>query len=97
TTRAEREKTRKLEAKKREKRLLPILCSVAALTAAQTNSAIPPRPMRTSILTGQRWVRELQRGHPTRFQEQMGVTKVVYYRLLLDLQIRCGLRDGKYV
>jgi hypothetical protein len=43
------------------------------------------QPMHTSILTGQRWLEELLNGHPTRFYNQLGMKKLVFCRLLLEL------------
>jgi hypothetical protein len=55
------------------------------------------QPMHTSILTGQRWLEELLNGHPTRFYNQLGMKKLVFCRLLLELRVKSGLHDTKHV
>ena len=56
-----------------------------------------PRPLHTSILTGIGWVTELQYGHPDRFRRQMGMSKILFRKLLRDLQVSTGLQDSKYI
>ena len=56
-----------------------------------------PRPIHTSILTGIGWVKELQSGHPDRFRHQMGMSKLLFQKLLRELQAWTGLRDSRYV
>jgi hypothetical protein len=60
-------------------------------------SCSKPRPIHTSILTGIGWVTELQSGHPERFQHQMGMSKLLFQKLLRELQAVTGLQDSKYV
>ncbi|KAG7088644.1 hypothetical protein E1B28_012616 [Marasmius oreades] len=85
--------------KQKRKKLgaLALICASAAYVAITGHPAKEPVPMYTSILTGQCWLDELLKGHPLRFQQQLGVTKEVFCQLLLELQLFYSLTDSKYV
>ncbi|ESK95655.1 transposon en spm sub-class, partial [Moniliophthora roreri MCA 2997] len=51
----------------------------------------------TSILTGEAWLNELLNGHSQHFQEQLGMTKYVFRKLLQELQTHSGLEDRKHI
>lgn len=68
---------------------------VAALVTVATTST-PKTPVRTSILTGQRWLAELY-ASPVRMYEQLGMAKYVFRQLCTELQLQHGLSDSKYV
>jgi hypothetical protein len=56
-----------------------------------------PIPMRTSLLSGQMWLDELQAGHPERFSEQFGMSKHTFHLLSCELKLHSGLRNRRYV
>ena len=68
--------------------------AVAALVTVATST--PKTSVRTSILTGQRWLAELY-ASPVRMYEQLGMAKHVFRKLCAELQLQHGLSDGKYV
>lgn len=74
-----------------------IATAAAAAATMATSDTCVPQPKRTSILTGQRWINELLKGHPDRFHEQIGMRKHVFRLLLNELQLYHGLQDSKYV
>ena len=51
----------------------------------------------TLILTSIGWVTELQTGHPNRFHQQLGMSKVLFRKLLQELQVSTDLQDSKHV
>ena len=83
----------------RRRRNLAVIGAVlaAATVVTMSRSVSDPIPMRTSMLTGRLWLNELLEGHPTRFQEQMGMVHHVFHQLSNELQMHCGLSDTKYV
>ena len=83
----------------RRRRNLAVIGAVlaAATVVTMSHSVSDPIPMRTSMLTGWLWLNELLEGHPTRFQEQMGMAHHVFCQLSNELQMHCGLSDAKYV
>ncbi|KIK79526.1 hypothetical protein PAXRUDRAFT_40826, partial [Paxillus rubicundulus Ve08.2h10] len=56
-----------------------------------------PRPVHTSILTGQGWLNELLTGHPVRFYNMMGMDQYVFRKLSCELQLYAGLSNSKHV
>ncbi|KAF8222660.1 hypothetical protein L208DRAFT_1156299, partial [Tricholoma matsutake] len=58
----------------------------AATVVTSFHTAQDLIPMRTSMLTGHLWLDELLEGHPTRFQEQMGMAHHVFHQLSNELQ-----------
>jgi len=82
---------------------LPPKEKISAITAVLGASSVimsgnrDKQPMHTSILTGQRWLEELLNGHSTRFYNQLGMKKHVFCKLLLELQVKSGLRDTRNV
>jgi hypothetical protein len=92
----------RLDALQRQKDLLRKK-KISAITAVLGASSVimsgnrDKQPMHTSILTGQRWLEELLNGHSTRFYNQLGMKKHVFCRLLLELQVKSGLRDTRNV
>ncbi len=71
--------------------------ALAAVVSIRTLETPDPTPMRTSILTGRLWLKELREGHPGHFYEQFGMSKGTFQKLKADLQQHYGLRDSKYV
>ena len=67
------------------------LASLAAFLAIIPQNILtsPPVPMRTSILSGQMWFDELMAGHPGRFHEQFGMSKVTIRSDFFPSQIFC--------
>ncbi|KAH7918692.1 hypothetical protein BV22DRAFT_1024176 [Leucogyrophana mollusca] len=55
------------------------MCLVAAgAIAAHILSFVDPKPMHTSILSGQKWLNELLTGHPDHFYRSIGMSHVVF-------------------
>ncbi|KAF8995338.1 hypothetical protein BDZ89DRAFT_908856, partial [Hymenopellis radicata] len=54
-------------------------------------------PKRTSILTGERWLRELLAGNDDRFSEQFGMGKETFRILLKELSAIYGFKRSRYV
>ncbi|KAF8240203.1 hypothetical protein L208DRAFT_1233970, partial [Tricholoma matsutake] len=69
----------------------------AVAAAAFTSRHLDKEVMHTSRLTGQDWIKELLEGHAKRFHQQMGMNKLVFWKLLHDLQGCCGLRATRHV
>ncbi|KIL55162.1 hypothetical protein M378DRAFT_91309 [Amanita muscaria Koide BX008] len=68
----------------------------AATVVTHVQSLPDPIPIRTSILTGQMWLDELlESPNPTRFREQMGMTRHVFRKLSYELQTYSGLANSK--
>ena len=74
--------------------IIAAAASAAAIVATQVRPA--PVPVRTSVLTGRMWVKELLES-PVRMHEQLGVPRHVFEKLLDELQSAHGLADGKYI
>ncbi|KAF8487496.1 hypothetical protein DFH94DRAFT_612231, partial [Russula ochroleuca] len=82
----------------RQRRAAVLGVAAAAIAASIYFSHIPvPRPMRTSILTGQLWLDELLQGHPKHFHEQMGMSWHIFRRLSHELQSYSGLKNSRHV
>jgi hypothetical protein len=97
TTRKDKQTARR-SSDRRRKKLAAIGAVLAAASVVTDSRSVPdPIPMRTSVLTGQLWLDELLEGHPTRFQEQMGMAHHVFHQLSNELQTYCGLSNTKYV
>jgi hypothetical protein len=98
-TSARKEHISKKSSLKSKKKIIGFVATAAsaAIVSISTLGARVPRPKHTSILTGQRWINELLKGHPDRFHEQIGMRKHVFRRLLKELQLYHGLQDSKYV
>jgi hypothetical protein len=80
------------------KKVAAVGVALAAIAASVYVDKIRvPRPLRTSILTGQLWLCELLQGHPTCFHEQMGMSQHVFQKLSFELQLYNGLKNSKYV
>ncbi|KAJ7749425.1 hypothetical protein B0H16DRAFT_1319246, partial [Mycena metata] len=96
---AHRRAKKRQELEQRRRRLLvaSLVFTVIAFTATLNLDLPDPTPMHTSILTGQRWLMELIRGHDGRFKNQLGIAKHVFFRLSFELQTTCGLRSTKNV
>jgi len=69
--------------------------AVAAFISVATTST-PKTPIRTSILTGQRWLTELYSSSVC-MHEQLGMAKHVFRKLCIELKLQHGLSDSKYV
>ena len=69
--------------------------AVAALITVAATSTLNT-PIRTSILTGQRWLAELY-SSPVRMYEQLGMAKHVFRKLCAELKLQHGLSDSKYI
>src|ERR1700678_2112787 len=81
-----------------QKGLLQGTIFAVAVTATLVTIATstPKTSVRTSILTGQRWLAELY-ASPVRMYEWLGMAKHVFRKLCAELQLQHGLLDGKYV
>jgi hypothetical protein len=83
---------------RRQRSLTVIGAVLAAATVVTSFHAMQdPILMRMLMLTGHLWLDELLEGHPTQFQEQMGMAHHVLHQLSNELQTLCGLSDSKYV
>ncbi|KAJ3753913.1 hypothetical protein EV360DRAFT_21608, partial [Lentinula raphanica] len=75
--------------------------ALSAATAAALATIVAPqldkRPKLTSILTSQKWIQELLCGHPGRFHEQFGMSKLVFLRLLRELMSTGYLHNTRQV
>jgi hypothetical protein len=70
-----------------------VVAAIALVVASLEQHLIKPRQcVRTSILTGRRYLNELLNGHPRRFQEVLFMKKDTFQRLCLLLS-GVGLRD----
>ncbi|KAJ7593606.1 hypothetical protein C8J56DRAFT_716380, partial [Mycena floridula] len=54
-------------------------------------------PMHTSVLTGEAWLQELLNGHPLRFSWQIGMSHIVFRKLVQALSQKCGLSPSKHL
>jgi len=79
------------------KQKISAIATVLGAAAVIMSGNRDKQPMHTSILTGQRWLEELLNGHSTQFYNQLGMKKHVFCKLLLELQVKSGLRDTKNV
>ena len=83
------------------KRIALIVGAAAVIAGASTVLAYAARfektAQHTSVLRGQQWVDELLEGHPARFKNEMGMSKLVFNRLLEVLEEDGGLKDSRYV
>ena len=55
------------------------------------------RPLHTSLLSGEQWVKELLDGHDERFYNGMGMHQPIFRKILALLKINGGLCDSRYV
>ena len=69
--------------------------AVAAFISVAT-TLTPKTPIRTSILTGQRWLTELY-SSPVRMHEQLGMAKHVFHKLCTELKLQHGLSDSRHI
>ena len=87
--------------KNTRKHIALIVGAAAVVTGASTVLAYASHFEKTaqhmSILRGQQWVDELLEGHPARFKNEMGMSKLVFNRLLEVLEEDGGLKDSWYV
>ncbi|THU77598.1 hypothetical protein K435DRAFT_631367, partial [Dendrothele bispora CBS 962.96] len=51
-----------------------------------------PEPYHNSVLTGIKWLKEMQRGHPDRMKHNLGVHGHVFKKLKKELQEVGSLR-----
>ncbi|KAL0957210.1 hypothetical protein HGRIS_014896 [Hohenbuehelia grisea] len=76
---------------------LAVSYAASAVAAAVSSSYLDKIPMHTSSLTGLGWLNELLKGHPARFHHQMGMSKLVFRKLVHALEIKCGLSPSKHI
>ncbi|KAJ3741198.1 hypothetical protein DFH05DRAFT_315693 [Lentinula detonsa] len=84
-------------ARERVRRLIPAVAGIVsahALMSMQRAFSDLPQPMYNSGMTGQKWIEELQKGHPVRFRRSMGMAQHVFRNLVRDL-VRCGLSSSR--
>ncbi|KAJ7147010.1 hypothetical protein C8R44DRAFT_532916, partial [Mycena epipterygia] len=56
-----------------------------------------PRPMHTSILTGQLWLDEVMIGHPDRCRRELGMSALQFALLWAELASSGDLMDSRHV
>ena len=54
-------------------------------------------PMYDLKLSGEDWLQELLKGHPVRFNDNLGMSKHVFQKLVQELQMYAGLDDLKHI
>lgn len=87
-----------LQNKKKQRRKAIIIASLAGALSAQ--SLIPhiiKQPMYNSNVTGQMHIQELLSGHPVRFYDELGITKLVFQKLKRELVIYSGFKDSRFI
>ena len=92
-------RTHSSKAKKRltARRIAVIGAALAATALTFEPTRTPGRPKHTSILTGEKWLKELLAGNDDCFYEQLGVSKFIFRRLLQELQLCCGLCNSRHI
>ena len=77
-------------------RQITATCIVVVTTLLSLIISSTPEPYHTSILSGQGWVEELLKGHPTQIQCELGVSQDIFLELVAALE-SFGHGDSKYV
>jgi hypothetical protein len=73
-----------------------VLSAVMAAAAIVTSIPPPKTPVCTSILTGEKWLKEMLQS-PTCISKNLGMTHPVFKKLSKELQHNHGLTDSKFV
>ena len=83
---------------RRSMRSAALLTSLAgAAVAAYMTPHLIKTPMYDSPQTGERYIQELLRAHPSRIHDALGVNKSVFYQLVKELHLYGGLCPTQHV
>lgn len=85
----------KYKRKNSTRRRLAAFGGAIASAVVVTNATATPAPVRTSILTGQKWLEELI-SSPVRIREQLGVSRYIFHSLVKELR-KHGLKNSKFI
>jgi len=84
--------------KKHRQRAAALIAAVAGGSVVNYMAPhIIKTPMYDSALTGEDWLREILNGHPSRFHDNLGVSKYAFLKLVRELQMYAGLRHSKHI
>jgi hypothetical protein len=74
-----------LRRRTRRKGFLMIVIISTIIIINSLKRRLDPIPYHTSLLRGQEWLSEIMEGHPQHMHDQLGVSRLVFRRLLFDL------------